>query len=40
MFVHQGKLVERFNGLIPKPNLAEILDEYILETEKDISAPG
>lgn len=29
MFVHKGKLVERYNGLVPKPNLEEILDEYI-----------
>ncbi len=29
MFIHNGQLVERFQGLIPKPNLAEILDEYI-----------
>lgn len=26
---HQGKMMERFQGLIPKPNLEEILDEYI-----------
>lgn len=31
MFVHKGKLVERFQGLIPKPNLEEILNEYIAE---------
>ncbi len=29
LFVHQNKLVERFQGLIPKPNLEEILEEYI-----------
>lgn len=29
LFVNNGNLVERFSGLIPKPNLAEILDEYI-----------
>jgi thioredoxin 1 len=29
MIIHQGKLVERFQGLIPKPNLEEILEEYI-----------
>lgn len=29
MIFHQGKLMERFQGLIPKPNLEEILDEYI-----------
>ena len=29
MFVNKGKVVERFQGLIPKPNLEEILNEYI-----------
>lgn len=29
VFIHDGKLVERFQGLIPKPNLEEILEEYI-----------
>jgi len=29
MIIYQGKMVERFQGLIPKPNLEEILDEYI-----------
>lgn len=29
MFIHKGELVERFQGLIPKPNLEEILDAYI-----------
>ena len=29
LFINNGLLVERFSGLIPKPNLAEILDEYI-----------
>ena len=31
MFVHKGEVVERYQGMIPKPNLAEILDEYIAE---------
>ena len=31
MFVHKGHLVERFQGLIPKPNLEEILDAYIAD---------
>ena len=35
MFVHKGKLVERFQGLIPKPNLEEILDEYIAAGENE-----
>jgi len=29
MIINNGQLVERFQGLIPKPNLEEILDEYI-----------
>ena len=29
MFFDQGELVELYNGLIPKPNLEEILDSYI-----------
>ena len=29
MFINNGMLVERFAGLLPKPNLEEILDEYI-----------
>ena len=31
MFVHKGQVVERYQGLIPKPNLEEILNEYIAE---------
>ena len=31
LFVHKGELVERYAGLIPKPNLEEILEEYIAE---------
>ena len=29
MIINNGKLMERFQGLIPKPNLEEILNEYI-----------
>ena len=29
MFIDKGQLVERFQGLVPKPNLEEILEEYI-----------
>jgi len=29
MFFYEGTLQERFHGLIPKPNLEEILEEYI-----------
>jgi len=31
MFINNGKVVEQFQGLIPKPNLEEILEEYIAE---------
>lgn len=29
MIIQNAKLVERFQGLVPKPNLEEILEEYI-----------
>ena len=29
MIFKEGKLVERFSGVVPKPNLEEILDSYI-----------
>jgi len=35
MVFYDGKLVERFKGLVPKPNLEEILDEYISLCNKD-----
>ncbi len=38
MIIHQGKLVERFQGLVPKPNLEEILDEYIALGEQEQSS--
>jgi len=36
MFVNEGKVVERFQGLIPKPNLMEILDAYIGINESEV----
>ena len=36
LFIHNGRLVERFQGLIPKPNLEEILDAYIAEGESEL----
>ncbi len=27
--IHNGEVVERYNGLVPKPNLEEILNGYI-----------
>ncbi len=38
MFVNQGKVVERFQGLIPKPNLEEILNEYIEANNSETEA--
>ena len=29
MFFHHNKFQEKFNGLVPKPNLEEMLDGYI-----------
>jgi len=29
LFISEGKIAERFQGLVPKPNLEEILDAYI-----------
>lgn len=29
MVFHQGKLVERYAGVVPKPNLEEILNAYV-----------
>lgn len=29
LMLYKGGLMERFNGLIPKPNLEEIFDEYL-----------
>ena len=29
---HKGQVAERFSGLIPKPNLEEILEEYIADS--------
>lgn len=31
--VNNGEVVERYNGLVPKPNLEEILDSYLVEAE-------
>lgn len=33
LFINKGQLVERYQGLVPKPNLEEILEEYIQENE-------
>jgi hypothetical protein len=35
MFVHKGQIVERYQGLIPKPNLEEILEEYIADSVQE-----
>ncbi len=33
LFIDKGDLVERYQGLLPKPNLEEILNEYIRGTD-------
>jgi len=35
MVFNKGNFQERFQGLIPKPNLEEILDEYIAGTDEE-----
>lgn len=37
MFINKSKVMERFQGLIPKPNLEEILEEYIAENASSIT---
>ena len=34
IFMQKDELVQRFAGLVPKPNLAEILEELILERKE------
>jgi len=34
MLFNKGYIHERFSGLIPKPNLEEILDQYIAGTDE------
>lgn len=34
MVFNKGNLQERFQGLVPKPNLEEILNQYIAETDE------
>ena len=34
MFLQKDELVERFSGMIPKPNMVEILEELILERKE------
>ncbi len=35
MVFNKGNFQERFQGLVPKPNLEEILDEYIAGTDEE-----
>ena len=28
VFIHKGEIVEHFNGVVPKPNLEEVLNKY------------
>ena len=30
MFIKNGQLIERFSGLVPKPNLAEMIEDLIV----------
>jgi len=36
MFLQKDELVEKFSGLIPKPNMVEILEELISERSADV----
>jgi len=38
--INKGAVQERFQGIIPKPNLEEILDEYIAGTDEMGRLPG
>ena len=38
LFLQKDELVERFAGLVPKPNLAEILEELIEERKRETEA--
>lgn len=38
--INKGAVQERFQGVIPKPNLEEILDEYIAGTDEMGRLPG
>lgn len=38
LFLQKDELVERFAGLVPKPNLAEILEELIEERKREKEA--
>ena len=33
LFVHKGAVVARYQGLVPKPNLEEMLDGYIADVD-------
>ena len=35
IFFDKGEMTERYSGLIPKPNLQEILDEYVNSSEEN-----
>jgi len=34
LLINQGNLFERFQGVVPKPNLVEILELYIAENRE------
>ena len=35
MLVHRGVLKQRFSGLVPKPDLADLLDQCIAESDEE-----
>lgn len=38
MLINQGELKQRFSGMVPKPDLADMLDHYIAENETNVAA--
>lgn len=38
MLINQGELKQRFSGMVPKPDLADMLDHYIAENELDAAS--
>jgi len=40
IIINKGHFQERFQGLMPKPNIEEILNEYIAGTDENGKLPG
>ncbi len=32
LMIHNGNMVERFQGVVPKPNLEELIEKYLEDT--------